>query len=335
MNRLASITTVTILFLLTISCQEEDTYVEGYEVVINDSTEVQWCREQNQRTYALMKKNYFWTEYLKDSASYDFSLEPGRFFESMLVEQDRFSYCYVNDEYIPSTRGTNLNETVSLDSIYVIENRRIGYFVYDEFDTEADITDIILKFRTSNINDLVIDLRSNPGGYVRTCRHLASLIVPQEHIGKLFAIYRYNSLRSTEMYEETGSPLRYEYLNDDRNTRQRNLNMRRLFCLVNGNSASCSELLINSLIPYMEVVAIGETTHGKDVGMEGYSNPNYKYVLWPIVFRTYNAIGDSVPMTGIIPDIYIRRNGLPLGDINESYLKTALDYIINNESYEK
>lgn len=335
MNRLTSITTMTILFLLAISCQEEDTYVDGYEVVINDSTEFQWCREQNQRTYALMKKNYFWTEYLKDSASYDFSLEPGQFFESMLVEQDRFSYCYVNDEYIPSTRGTNLNETVSLDSIYVIENRRIGYFVYDEFDTEADITDIILKFRTSNINDLVIDLRSNPGGYVRTCRHLASLIVPQEHIGKLFAIYRYNSLRSTEMYEETGSPLRYEYLNDDRNTRQRNLNMRRLFCLVNGNSASCSELLINSLIPYMEVVAIGETTHGKDVGMEGYSNPNYKYVLWPIVFRTYNAIGDSVPMTGIIPDIYIRRNGLPLGDINESYLKTALDYIINNESYEK
>lgn len=335
MNRLTSITTMIILFLLAISCQEEDSYVEGYEVVINDSTEIQWCREQNQRTYALMKKNYFWTEYLKDSASYDFSLEPGQFFESMLVEQDRFSYCYVNDEYIPSTRGTNLNETVSLDSIYVIENRRIGYFVYDEFDTEADITDIILKFRTSNINDLVIDLRSNPGGYIRTCRHLASLIVPQEHIGKLFAIYRYNSLRSKEMYEETGSSLGYEYLNGDRNTRQRNLNMRRLFCLVNGNSASCSELLINSLIPYMEVVAIGETTLGKDVGMEGYSNPKYKYVLWPIVFRTYNAVGDSVPMTGIIPDINVRRNGLPLGDINESYLKAALDYIINNESYEK
>ena len=335
MNRLTSITTTTILFLLTISCQEKDTYVEGYEVVINDSTEVQWCREQNQRTYALMKKNYFWTEYLKDSASYDFSLEPGLFFESMLVEQDRFSYCHVNEEYNPSTRGTNLNETVSLDSIYVIENRRVGYFVYDEFDSEADITDIILKFRTSNINDLVIDLRSNPGGAVRTCRHLSSLIVPQEHIGKLFTIYRYNSLRSKQMYEETGSSLRYEYLNGDRNTRQRNLNMRRLFCLVNGSSASCSELLINSLIPYMEVVVIGETTRGKDVGMEGYSNPLYKYVLWPIVFRTYNAVGDSVPMTGIIPDIHVKRNGLPLGDMNESYLKTALDYIINNESYEK
>ena len=326
---------MTILFLLTISCQEEDTYVEVYEAVVNDSTEYQWCIEQNQRTYALMKKNYFWTEYLRDSASYDFSLEPGQFFESMLVEQDRFSYCYVNDEYIPSTRGTNLNETVSLDSIYVIENRRIGYFVYDEFDTEADITDIILKFRTSNINDLVIDLRSNPGGYVRTCRHLSSLIIPQEHIGKLFTIYRYNSMRSKQIYEKTGSPFQYEYLNGDRNTCQRNLNMRRLFCLVNGSSASCSELLINSLIPYMEVVVIGETTRGKDVGMEVYSNPKYKYTLQPIVFRTYNAVGDSVPMTGIIPDIQVKRNGLPLGDINESYLKAALDYIINNESYEK
>lgn len=327
---------MTILFLLAISCQEEDTYVEGYEVVINDSTETQWCKEQNRRTYALMKKNYFWTEHLKDSASYDFSLEPGLFFESMLVEQDRFSYCYVNDEYISSTRGTNLNETVSLDSIYVVENRRVGYFVYDEFDTEADITDIILRLRTRHLDELIVDLRSNPGGVVRTCRHLASLIVPQEHIGKLFTIYRYNSLRSKQIYEETGSSLIYEYLNGDKNTRQRNLNMRRLFCLINGSSASCSELLINSLIPYMEVIVIGETSHGKDVGMEVYSNPLYKYVLQPIVFRTYNALGDSVPMTGIIPDIHVKRNGLPLGDINESYLKAALDYIINNDySYEK
>ncbi len=326
---------MTILFLLTISCQEEDSYVEGYEVVINDSTEIQWRKEQNQRTYALMKKNYFWTEYLKDSVSYDFSLEPGQFFGSMLVEQDRFSYCYVNEEYNPSTRGINLNETISLDSIYVIENRRIGYFVYDEFDTEADITDIILKFGDNHLDDLIVDLRSNPGGLIHTCRHLASLIVPQEYLGQIFATYRYNPLRTKQLYERTGSSIRYEYLNIDENTKQRNLDLNRLFCLVNRNSASCSELLINSLRPYMEIIVIGDTTCGKDVGMEVYSNPQYKYVLQPIVFRTYNALGDSVPMTGIEPDIYVKSNYLQLGDVNESYLKTALNYIINNGSYEK
>lgn len=331
MIRFAKTIVMTLVFLLIISCQEEDSYVEGYEAVIEDFSETQWREVQNKRTYALMKENYFWTEYLKDSASYDFSLEPGLFFESMIVEQDRFSYCYVNEEYKPSTRGTNLNETVSLDSIYAYGNRRIGYFVYDEFNTEADITDIILKFRVGHLNDLIIDLRSNPGGLVRTCRHLASLIVPQEHIGKLFATYRYNSLRTKQLYEETGSPIRFEYLNDDENTKRRNLDMKRLFCLVDRYSASCSELLINSLRPYMEVVVIGDITLGKDVGMEVYSNPKYKYVLTPIVFRTYNAVGDSVPMTGIEPDIYVKRNNLPLGDTRESYLRAALDYIINND----
>ncbi len=328
-------TILTLIFLLIISCQEKDTYVEEFDVVRNDSTELIWHEEQNKRTYTLMKKNYFWTEHLKDSALYDFSLEPGLFFESMLVEQDRFSYCYVNNEYILSTRGTNLNETVSLDSIYVIENRRIGYFVYDEFDTEADITDIILKFGDNHLDDLIVDLRSNPGGLIHTCRHLASLIVPQEYLGQIFATYRYNPLRTKQLYERTGSSIRYEYLNIDENTEQRNLDLNRLFCLVNRNSASCSELLINSLRPYMEIIVIGDTTCGKDVGMEVYSNPQYKYVLQPIVFRTYNALGDSVPMTGIEPDIYVKSNYLQLGDVNESYLKTALNYIINNGSYEK
>ena len=331
MIRFAKTTSMTLIFLLIISCQEKDTYVEEYEAVTDDLTENQWREVQNKRTYALMKENYFWAEYLTDSASYDFSLEPRSFFESMIVEQDRFSYCYVNEEYTPSTRGTNLNETVSLDSIYVYGDCRVGYFVYDEFDTEADITDIILKFRVASLDDIIIDLRSNPGGFVRTCVHLSSLIVPQEHIGKLFATYRYNSLRTKQLYEETGSSLRFEYLYDDKNTKQRNLNMKRLFCLVDRYSASCSELLINSLRPYMEVVVIGDITCGKDVGMEVYSNPKYKYVLQPIVFRTYNAVGDSVPVTGIEPDIYVKRNNLPLGDTRESYLRAALDYIINND----
>ena len=42
--------------------------MEGYKAVIEDFPETQWREVQNKRTYALMMENYFWTEYLEDSA---------------------------------------------------------------------------------------------------------------------------------------------------------------------------------------------------------------------------------------------------------------------------
>ena len=319
---------VIFIFLFLLGCQEDDVFLHELSEVIENTNESEWRKKQNAWIYAQMKHNYFWTDQLMDSTDYDYLLEPSEFFKSMIVPEDRFSYCRRYDGYRPQVKGHDLNETVSLDSVYCIGNKRVGYFVYDEFDTEADITDIILKFRRAEINELVIDLRDNPGGLVATCVHLASLILPSEHLGDLFCTYRYNRYLSDEYLKKTGSPFTKDYLNNDILTINRNLNLQRVFCLVNGFSASCSELIINSLRPYMEVVVIGQTTRGKDVGMRTIHSSKYMYELVPITFRTYNALGDSVPVTGIVPDIYIQDiAGPPVGDVNEIMLKAALDYM--------
>lgn len=317
-----------VIFLLLSGCQEDDVFLPDINEVIENTNEIQWRKQQNAWIYAQMRHNYFWTDQLMDSTDYDYTLEPSEFFESMIVSEDRFSYCRRYDGYGHQVKGADLNETVAFDSVYFIGNKRVGYFVYDEFDTEADITDVVLRFRRNGIDDLVIDLRDNPGGHIATCIHLASLILPSEHLGELFCTYRYNHYLSDEYRKATGYPFSVDYLNNDNLTAVRNLNLQRLFCLVNKSSASCSELLINSLRPYMDVVAIGETTCGKDVGMRSIHNHKYMYELYPITFRTYNAVGDSVPTTGIVPDIYIQDTARPpIGDINEPMLKVALDYI--------
>ena len=316
-----------IIFLALIGCQEDDVFLPEINKVVADNDEIEWRKKQNVWIYKQMKHNYFWTDQLKDSISYDYSLEPSKFFESMLVPEDRFSYCLPYDGYRPVVKGVDLNETVSLDSVYVYAGKKVGYFVYDEFATEADITDIVLKFKRNQIDELIVDLRDNPGGYVATCIYLASLIVPTVHLGKLFCSYRYNRFLSEQYLKETGSSITKSFFNADNITAARNINLRRAAFLVNGRSASCSELIINSLRPYMDVLVIGETTVGKDVGMQGISGMRYMYELRPITFRTYNVVGDSVPVTGIVPDIYIEDIAGPVGNIEEVMLKTALDYL--------
>ncbi len=322
----------TICFLTcVVSCQEADSFISNDEEIIKNNDELEWREEQNSWIYSQMKEHYFWNEELGDSLSYDYSLEPSKFFESMLVDEDRFSYCFYNEEYIPSTKGYNMNETVSIDTVFVynnsFRNRKIGYFVYDAFQSEADVTDVILKFNRNRINDLIIDLRNNSGGSVATCIHLSSLL-SSVTFGKLFCTFRYNRNLTEKLYRETGNRYEPYYFKSDVTTKNRNLRLNRVFFLVNNRSASASELIINCMKPYVKVITIGERTVGKDVGMYAIRERRYKYVLEPITFRTYNSLGDSVPQTGIIPEILVADKGNKIvPSLDEPYIKAATNYI--------
>ena len=320
------------------SCQEMDSFVVSEEEIIQNNDEIKWREEQNSWIFRQMKEHYFWNDKLNDSLAYNYTLEPMDFFESMLVDEDRFSYCYYNEEYRPDTKGYDLNETVSVDTVFLYTNsfkaRNIGYFVYDAFQSEADITDIILKFNKVGINDLIIDLRGNPGGRVATCVHLSSLLSTTT-LGKLFCNYRYNRNLTEQLYKRTGSRYEPHYFKNDSATKSRNLRLDRVFFLINNRSASCSELIINCLKPYMTVVTIGEKTVGKDVGMYNIQSRQYKYVLEPITFRTYNSVGDSVPQTGIIPQILVTDRGHQLPPtLEDPFIKAATDYIDNIDNIE-
>lgn len=279
-----------------------------------------------------MAQNYFWSDQIRDSLDCDFSLPPDQFFRSLIVDEDRFSYCYPNDGYRPRTKGTDLNESVKLDSIYVIDGMRIGYFYYSGFETEADITDVILKMK--GVEELILDVRNNPGGYVSTCIYLSSLIAPKEVRGKLFCSYRYNDRISRINEEKTGDKYTYSYFKDDALTANRSLSLKRLYVLTGTQSASASELLINCLKPYMPVIVIGSTTTGKDVGMSPLSSVFCKYVLMPITFRTYNADGKPVPITGIVPDFSYIPTSISgdIGDLNETLLGKAIEEIIKTKN---
>lgn len=82
------------------------------------------------------------------------------------------------------------------------------------------------------------------------------------------------------------------------------LNLQKVYCLVTDDSASASELVINALRGIdIEVILIGTTTHGKNVGMEGVelTAGTDKYLFFPITFQAYNAKGFETSKTVLYP----------------------------------
>ena len=151
---------VIFIFLFLLGCQEDDVFLHELSEVIENTNESEWRKKQNAWIYAQMKHNYFWTDQLMDSTDYDYLLEPSEFFKSMIVPEDRFSYCRRYDGYRPQVKGHDLNETVSLDSVYCIGNKRVGYFVYDEFDTEEwseDDSSLDINYDDSSDTETYLD----------------------------------------------------------------------------------------------------------------------------------------------------------------------------------
>ena len=147
-----------------------------------------------------MRHHYYWNTAMPDSSKLDFTIDPAKFFTSLLSNKDRFSWCEVNRDY--KTRGVNPGSTVPFDSVYVFNNQKIGYPIYDQFDDNVDIRSFAVRMKSAKISEMILDLRYNPCGYVSTCNELASFFVPTEHLGKLYQQQYYNKTITKEKAEK-------------------------------------------------------------------------------------------------------------------------------------
>jgi len=227
------------------------------------------------------------------------------------------------------TKTVNIAPSIPLDTIYNIGGRNIAYVIYEEFGEEADVRSMIYDLMERNVQDLILDLRYNYGGYVRTCNTIASYFINAQYLGSLFQIQHYNQIISSEQSSpENPDGLNYVYLNSSDYVKKRTLNLNRLVVLTTKNSASASEALILCMRPYIPVYIVGTTTTGKDVGSYTIADDKYEYQLQPITFRYYNAVRDSVPVTGLVPDVVIQDDlNHERGDLNEALLAGAVEFL--------
>lgn len=224
--------------------------------------------------------------------------------------------------------------TTTLD----IQGRKVGYIMYNAFTSSFDpqLNASFAQFQADGVNDLVLDLRYNGGGSVSTAKSLSSMITGQFN-GQLYYTEIWNADRQADYAEDAffentlsnGQPIN-------------SLNLPRVYILTSKRTASASELVINTLDPYINVVQVGENTTGKfqasfllyDAPAPNFNrsqaNPNHTYAMLPLVFKTANSVGFTDFVDGLIPDVRLREdysNLGQLGDPNEPLLAAALNEI--------
>src|SRR5215203_2274100 len=223
-------------------------------------------------------------------------------------------------EDLTLTSATYKENPILLDSVYIVATKKIGYLSYNSFlgdtaKTYSEFQRIFTRFSSANVNDVVVDLRYNGGGYVTVQNKLANYLVNAAGNGGLMMKQQYNDkytrYNESTVFKKIGT-----------------LNLNRVFFIVSNNSASASELLINNLKPYMDVKLIGPSkTYGKPVGY--FNIPvGEDWYIFPVSFRTTNKNGEGSYFNGFPLDAQVA-DGLDKdwGDLNESALAAAIRYI--------
>jgi C-terminal processing protease CtpA/Prc len=249
----------------------------------------------------------------------------------------------LNNRVVLMTAVEMQENPINKDTIFVFNNQKIGYLVYNGFNSDFDIqlNDVFKKFKDANIDRLVLDLRYNGGGSVQSSIYLASMIYGTD-VTKVFAKAKYNSGLQSYLVSEYGlaslSDNFTTYIDKtDKNpvTTINTLNLNKIHIIVSDNTASASEMLINGLRPYMNVTVVGINTNGKYTGSmtvkdwdeKGVVNPNHKWAMQPIVVKYANSRDESDYVDGLTPNLIGEEdfaNLLPFGDPNEDLLKIVL-----------
>jgi carboxyl-terminal processing protease len=224
-----------------------------------------------------------------------------------------------------STKKDMIINSVTAATVLDLTSGKTGYLCFETFiePSEAELNEAFAGFKANDITDLIIDLRYNGGGYMDIAQQLSSLVLEKADTTKVCYKLKYNSTISAEWDES------YNFVKTESA-----LGLDRVVFITTRNSASASEVVINSMEPYIQVYLVGDTTHGKPAGMNlwGYpfprtstSQPDYKYVFAPITFEYVNSIDYGGFYEGMEPDVKaIDDITHDFGDPEEASLKAAI-----------
>lgn len=279
----------------------------------------------------LNRDNYFDLLFGPDSGQY--TLDMGVF--------DAADEIVPNGETITLVKSPTTENPVFISSTIPLSNGiTAGYLMYNRFTSSFDrqLNEAFGILKSQGATELILDLRYNPGGSVNTAANLASMITGQFD-NQLFTKLRYNSKIEATL---SNGATNYNFRNTISGEAINSLMLTRLYVITTARTASASELIINGLDPYIEVIQVGDVTTGKNEASitlydspsfrfndEGL-NPNHTWAMQPLVSRNENSIGFSDYTSGFTPEVPLRedfRNLGVLGNTTEPLLAKALQQI--------
>jgi hypothetical protein len=244
-----------------------------------------------------------------------------------------------NGQSVTLTKTALAENPILLSNVITQNDKKIGYLMYNGFFPSFDnqLNTVFGDFISQGVTHLVLDLRYNSGGSVNTATKLASMITGQ-FSGQLFARQQWNAKAQAYFQANNPGSLENKFIGG-----LNSLNLNKVYVLTTKSSASASELVINCLKPYINVIQIGDVTAGKNVGSitlydsptfaKQNVNPNHKFAMQPIVLKIIDKNGFGDYTAGISPTFLLPENlndlGI-LGNVNEPLLNAAINQIIAN-----
>lgn len=212
------------------------------------------------------------------------------------------------------------NQVLSLSS-----GKKVGYMVFNDqtANAEAPLSDAMSQFAAAGIDDLVLDLRYNGGGYLYIASELGYMIGGAATRGQVFERLRFNDKHP----EKTNNPANtMPFFDTDTSDKPLpTLGLKRVFVLTGPGTCSASESLINGLNPFLSVITIGATSCGKPYGFNQKNNCGTAY--FAIQFDGVNAVNQGGYVNGFSPTCAADDDlAHQFGDSNERLLGTALAY---------
>lgn len=212
--------------------------------------------------------------------------------------------------------------------------RRVGYVQFNDHETGAqdDLIDAFRQLRDAGVQDLVLDLRFNSGGFLYIARTAASMIVGPSSEGRVFEQLRYNDKRTAlteaSVLNFAGTVQVTEAVHPA-GTALPQLGLTRAYVLTSSQTCSSSESIINGLRGIgVAVVQVGATTCGKPYGFQ--RKDNCGLAFFPVEFKGANAQGFGDYTTGFAPTCAVADDPrVAAGSTTDPLLDAALFHIDN------
>ncbi len=240
-----------------------------------------------------VEQNYLYSGQMKglDSRLKQFrenSADPSdvyQFIESIRLDEDIFTFCFANEDY-DLYWDLEEGKTVSYKQILKETGKPVHYFDIDffGFNTANEFIEITEELPDKEDSILVIDLRDNGGGLMESCAELLDYLLEYCVVGNL--VYRDGT--SSAWYSDEDA-----------------VTFEEIFVLINGNTASSSEMLTLGLKKYLpDVTVVGEPSYGKGVGQTVFDSRKDKVAVMLVNFY-WNVKEENLMNSSIKPDIKV------------------------------
>ena len=201
---------------------------------------------------------------------------------------------------------------------------KVGYLLYEEFIStgEPELGVAFNSFGAAGVKHVILDFRYNGGGSTAQARNIASMVGGSAVAGRDFAQYRYSAKKAvgnfSQQFRTTGLPAPALERID------------KVMVITSGSTASASELVINALRPFKNVVTVGSTTFGKPFAFLPRSACGIEYNA--VNLDVANAVGFAQYSDGFVPACPVADDlTRQLGDPAERRTAAALTYIATGQ----